>query len=159
CFLLARGAQADTAPTTPPAGGSSSGTNVLEEVVVSGVSLEDQVSPLQRKVSSVLGLEISVLDTPRSVTEINSAQIRDESIIDVTDSAKVTANAYTTYQLGGRTVPFIGGQAAEVFQKGLLRTPRSDGQPLSFNSVEGFDIVKGPADVVYGPTGNVGGYV
>src|SRR5258708_39397707 len=41
----------------------------------------------------------------------------------------------------------------------MLRTPRSDGQPLSFNSVEGFDIVKGPASAVYGPTGNVGGYV
>ena len=40
-----------------------------------------------------------------------------------------------------------------------MRTPRSDGQPLSFNSVEGFDVVLGPADVVYGPTGNVGGYV
>ena len=28
-----------------------------------------------------------------------------------------------------------------------------------YTVVEGFDIVKGPADVVYGPTGNVGGYV
>jgi hypothetical protein len=51
CLLCARGAQADTATATAPAGGGSSGTSVLEEVVVSGVSLEDQVSPLQRKVS------------------------------------------------------------------------------------------------------------
>jgi catecholate siderophore receptor len=150
--------EAQTVAAAASAGGSS-GTNVLEEIVVKGVSLEDQVSPLQRPISSVLGLEVSILDTPRSVTEINSAQLRDESIIDVTDFEKVTSSAYTNEQFGGPNVPFLRGQQAEVFQNGMLRTPRSDGQPLSFNSVEGFDVVKGPADVVYGPTGNVGGYV
>jgi len=140
-------------------GDTPANSDSLEEVVVRGVSLEDQVSPLQRRVSSVLGLEMSVLDTPRSVTEINLAQIRDESIVDVTDFVKIVSSAYTNYQFGGPNVPFLRGQSAEVFQNGMLRTPRNDGQPLSFNSVEGFDIVKGPADVVYGPTGNVGGYV
>jgi outer membrane receptor protein involved in Fe transport len=159
CLSAAGRLQAEEAAAAPPSGASSSGTDTLEEVVVSGVKLEDQVSPLQRRVSSVLGLEVSVLDTPRSVTEINLAQMRDESIIDVTDFAKVVSGAYTNYQFGGPNVPFLRGQAAEVFQNGMLRTPRSDGQPLSFNSVEGFDIVKGPANVVYGPTGNVGGYV
>jgi outer membrane receptor for monomeric catechols len=153
------------AQTTPSAdapgaaAGGGSGTDQLEEVVVKGVLLEDQVSPLQRRVTSVLGLEVSVLDTPRSVTEINAAQIRDESIIDVTDFVKVVSSAYANYQFGGPNVPFLRGQSAEIFQNGMMRTPRSDGQPLSFNSVEGFDIVKGPANVVYGPTGNVGGYV
>jgi catecholate siderophore receptor len=147
------------AAMTPSTGPSSSNIEVLEKVVVSDVALEDQVSPLQRPVSSVLGLEMSILDTPRAITEINSAQIRDESIVDVTDFAKITSSAYTNMQFGGPNVPFLRGQSAEVFQNGMGRTPRSDGQPLSFNSVEGFDVVKGPADVVYGPTGNVGGYV
>jgi catecholate siderophore receptor len=152
CF--ATGARAENADQAGPGQ-----TDQLEEVVVKGVQLEDQVSPLQRKVSSVLGLELSVLDTPRSVTEINTAQMRDESINDVTDFVKIVSGAYTNEQFGGPNVPFLRGQSAEVFQNGMMRTPRSDGQPLSFNSVEGFDIVKGPADVVYGPTGNVGGYV
>src|ERR1700761_1166131 len=163
CLCTAGVAQADTATATetatPATEGSANGTEVLEEVVVQGVKLEDQVSPLQRKVSSVLGLEMSVLDTPRSVTEINAAQIRDESIVDVTDFVKIVSSAYTNEQFGGPNVPFLRGQSAEIFQNGMMRTPRSDGQPLSFNSVEGFDIVKGPASVVYGPTGNVGGYV
>jgi len=165
CLCTAGVTQADTATTTatdaatPAADSGTNGTEVLEEVVVQGVKLEDQVSPLQRKVSSVLGVELSVLDTPRSVTEINAAQMRDQSIVDVTDFDKVTSGAYTNDQFGGPNVPWLRGQSAEVFQNGMLRTPRSDGQPLSFNSVEGFDIVKGPADVVYGPTGNVGGYV
>ena len=158
CLASMSALQAQTSGgTAAPA--TLNGNDGLEEIVVRGVSLEDQVSPLQRRVSAVLGLELSVLDTPRSVTEINAAQIRDESIVDVTDFVKVTSSAYTNEQFGGPNVPFLRGQAAEVFQNGVLRTPRSDGQPLSFNSVEGFDIVKGPADVVYGPTGNVGGYV
>jgi outer membrane receptor protein involved in Fe transport len=150
---------ADAADAGPGGGTGSGDSDLLEEVVVKGVQLEDQVSPLQRRVSSVLGLELSVLDTPRSVTEINTAQMRDESIVDVTDFVKVVSSAYTNYQFGGPNVPFLRGQQAEVFQNGMMRTPRNDGQPLSFNSVEGFDVVKGPADVVYGPTGNVGGYV
>jgi outer membrane receptor protein involved in Fe transport len=137
----------------------ATGSDNLEEIVVKGVNLEDQVSPLQRKVTSVFGLQLSVLDTPRAVTEINAAQMRDQSIIDVTDFSKIVSSAYTNDQFGGANVPFLRGQQAEVFQNGMLRTPRSDGQPLSFNSVEGFDVVKGPASVVYGPTGNVGGYV
>jgi outer membrane receptor protein involved in Fe transport len=159
-FLSSAGTlHAEDAASTASSSVTPANSDSLEEVVVRGVSLEDQVSPLQRKVSSVLGVELSVLDTPRSVTEINAAQIRDESIVDVTDFVKIVSSAYTNYQFGGPNVPFLRGQSAEVFQNGMLRTPRSDGQPLSFNSVEGFDIVKGPADVVYGPTGNVGGYV
>jgi catecholate siderophore receptor len=146
-----------TAAATPAT--LASGSDNLEEIIVKGVNLEDQVSPLQRKVTSVFGLQLSVLDTPRAVTEINAAQMRDQSIIDVTDFSKIVSSAYTNDQFGGANVPFLRGQQAEVFQNGMLRTPRSDGQPLSFNSVEGFDVVKGPASVVYGPTGNVGGYV
>src|SRR5579859_6494718 len=85
----------------------TSSTGALEEVIVQGVSFEDQVSPLQRKVSDVLGLEMSVLDTPRAVTEINAAQLRDESIITVTDFDKVTSSAYTNDQFGGANVPFL----------------------------------------------------
>ena len=158
CLGLVGALHAEDATSTASSD-TPTNSDSLEEVVVRGVSLEDQVSPLQRRVSSVLGLEMSVLDTPRSVTEINLAQIRDESIVDVTDFVKIVSSAYTNDQFGGPNVPFLRGQSAEVFQNGMLRTPRSDGQPLSFNSVEGFDIVKGPADVVYGPTGNVGGYV
>ena len=85
CLGCAGALHAEDAATTPSSGTTPANSDSLEEVVVHGVLLEDQVSPLQRKVSSVLGLELSVLDTPRSVTEINAAQIRDESIVDVTE--------------------------------------------------------------------------
>lgn len=110
-------------------------------------------------VTSATGLNISILDTPRTVTAIDASQLRDQSIESVRDLAKVTPSAYTQTQFGGANVPALRGQSAEVFQNGILRTSRSNGLQFSFNAVEGLDVVKGPAGVVYGPTGNVGGYV
>ena len=103
----------------------------------------DRVSPLERPISSVYGTDLSILDTPRTVTAINSAQQRDLSIGQVTDFLKIVPDSFTLSQFGGPNIPYIRGQTAEVFQNGMLRTPRSDGQPLSFNSVEAFDVVKG----------------
>jgi len=83
------------AAAAAPASTLATGSDNLEEIVVKGVNLEDQVSPLQRKVTSVYGLDLSVLDTPRAVTEINAAQMRDQSIVDVTDFVKIVSSAYT----------------------------------------------------------------
>src|SRR5258708_40248801 len=60
----------------------ATGSDNLEAIVVKVVNLEDQVSPLQRKVTSVFGLQLSVLDTPGAATDINAAQSPDPSIID-----------------------------------------------------------------------------
>ncbi|MDB6091297.1 MAG: hypothetical protein JWN85_4081, partial [Gammaproteobacteria bacterium] len=59
CLACTTRLRAETPADDASPGGSSRGTDVLEEVVVKGVKLEDQVSPLQRRVSSVLGLELS----------------------------------------------------------------------------------------------------
>ena len=145
-------------PPTPNDASSADATSA-DRVIVQDILPVDRVSPLERPISSVYGTDLSIQDTPRSVTAINSAQQRDLSIEQVTDFLKLVPDSYTNSQFGGANIPFIRGQAAEVFQNGILRTPRSDGQPLSFNSVEAFDVVAGPASVVYGPSGNVGGYV
>lgn len=110
-------------------------------------------------ITSATGLDISILDTPRTVTAIDASQLRDQSIESVRDLAKLVPSAYTQTQFGGANIPALRGQSAEVFQNGMLRTSRSNGLQFSFNAIEGLDVVKGPAGVVYGPTGNVGGYV
>lgn len=109
--------------------------------------------------TSATGLDLSILDTPRTVTAIGSSQLRDLAIESVRDIAKAVPSAYTQTQFGGSNIPALRGQNAEVFQNGMLRTSRSNGLQFSFNAVEGLDVVKGPAGVVYGPGGNVGGYV
>ena len=49
------------APTTAATPATlATGSDNLEEIVVKGVNLEDQVSPLQRKVTSLFGLHANV---------------------------------------------------------------------------------------------------
>lgn len=128
-----------------------------DEQATTGITVEGRKSA--NAATSATGLDISILDTPRTVTAIDASQLRDQSIESVRDLSKVVPSAYTQTQFGGANIPALRGQSAEIFQNGVLRTPRSNGLPLSFNAVEGLDVVKGPAGVVYGPTGNVGGYV
>jgi outer membrane receptor for ferric coprogen and ferric-rhodotorulic acid len=132
------------------------------DAAASGSGYSDIVVQAQKPTdlkTSAIGLDISIVDTPRSITSIDASQLRDQSIQSVLDLARVVPSAYTTTQFGGANIPALRGQSAEVFQNGIWRTTRSNGLPLSFNAVEGLDVVKGPAGVVYGPTGNVGGYV
>ncbi len=141
----------DTA-TAAPAGAT------MSTIVVTGAT-EGSVLPIDQSVSSVYGSDLSVQDTPRTVTVVNSQMLQDANIQSMADFVKVAPSAYTTDQYGVANVPTIRGQLAEVYINGMQRITRSDGPPTSFNSVEQADVVAGPASSIYGPTSNVGGYV
>ncbi|PZU10218.1 TonB-dependent siderophore receptor [Sphingomonas sp.] len=146
CLLAQSQAQAEIAP--PPAGDAAANS---DEIVIEGKTFAQN--------NSALGMGASVIETPRTVQRIDATQLKDLSIESVRDFAKVVPGAYTTTQFGGANTPSLRGQTAEIYQDGILRTPRANGLPVSFNGVGGLDVVKGPAGVVYGPTGRVGGYV
>jgi outer membrane receptor protein involved in Fe transport len=117
------------------------------------------VLPDSTPVSSVFGNDMSVKDTPRSVTVLTPEILQAYDVRSLQDLSKTAPSAYQTDQFGGYSVPNIRGQEAEVFVNGQQRTTRSDGPPTSFNSIESAAIVNGPASSVYGPTGYTGGYV
>ncbi len=131
----------------------------LSQVVVNGTPLQEIVIPTDASVTSVFGTDLSVANTPRSVTKLTPELLKDADVRNVQDFVKLAPSTYTTDQFGGANVPTIRGQPAEVFQNGIQRTTRADGQPLSFNNVESIDVVNGPASSVYGPTANTGGYI
>lgn len=131
----------------------------MSTIVVTAPEPINTVMPNDQTVTSVYGGDISVQDTPRSVTVVNSQLMQAANINSLSDFAKVAPSAYTTDQFGVANVPVIRGQLAEVYINGMQRTTRTDGPPTSFNSVEQADVVAGPASSVYGPTANVGGYV
>jgi outer membrane receptor protein involved in Fe transport len=144
-----------TAGTPAPSGDSN---RTLSTVTVSGTN-PASVVPTDTQVSSVFGNDMSIADTPRAVTEVNSNLLKDANIQDLSDLAKVAPSAYTTDQFGVASVPVIRGQAAEVYINGQQRTTRGDGPPTNFNAYQSVDIVPGPASSVFGPTAYVGGYV
>ena len=167
----AKGILPATAPN-PPAGSStttpapdetssSSGAATAGQMqtIVVTASTEGSVLPSDQAVSSVYGGDLSVQDTPRTVTVVSSQLLQDANISSLSDFAKVAPSAYTTDQYGVANVPVIRGQTAEVYINGMQRTTRTDGPPTSFNSVEQADVIAGPSSSIYGPTANVGGYV
>ncbi len=148
------------APATPASTTASSPApqGTMSTIVVTG-TIEGSVLPTDTPVASVFGNDMSVQDTPRTVTQVSSQLLKDENIQSLSDFVKVAPSAYTTDQFGIASVPIIRGQAAEVYINGMQRTTRGDGPPTNFNAVESANVVEGPATSVYGPTANVGGYV
>jgi outer membrane receptor protein involved in Fe transport len=132
-----------------------------ERVIVTDVPIEENIMPTNRPTDSVYGTDTSVLDTPRNVTIISTEQLSAINIQDPRDFSKLTSDSFTQSNFGAPANPSIRGQSADVFINGMRRglTSNGNGFPLDFNSVESVDIIKGPADAVYGASQYVGGYV
>jgi hypothetical protein len=146
-----------TAPATTTSSSTAAPSGQMETIVVTGA--EGSVLPSDTTVTSVYGSNLSVQDTPRSVTAVSSELLKTANITSLGDFVKVAPSAYTLDQYGVANVPTIRGQYAEVYINGMQRTTRTDGPPTSFNSVDSAAVVNGPGTSVYGPTQNVGGYV
>ena len=165
--LLAQGAV--NTPGSPTASGgatqqpadSVSSPADSERVIVNDVPIEQSILPTTRPIDSVYGLDTSVLDTPRNVTIISREQLSAVDIQDPRDFSKLTSDSYTQSNFGAPANPSIRGQTADVFINGMRRglTSNGNGFPIDFNSVESVDIIKGPANAVYGASQYVGGYV
>jgi outer membrane receptor protein involved in Fe transport len=139
---------------------SAGSTNVLDKVVVEGLSLQDTVLPTARPVESVMGDDRSILETPRSVSLVTKAQMEARAISRATDFNQYSPGVYTPSRYGLANVPVIRGDLSEIYQNGQRTIYSRNSMLASFNGVEAMDIVKGPGSAVYGPQGQgPGGYV
>lgn len=132
----------------------------LEKISVNSVPVEQRILPTERPFSSVFGLDMSILDTPRNVTIISREQMNIIGIQETREFSKLTASSYTQTNFGLPSNPSIRGQTADVLVNGMRRglTVNGNGMPVNFNSVESVNIVKGTANVIYGATSYTGGY-
>ena len=134
----------------------------IEVVEVTGnkASLSD-LNPGDNVLKGIFGAGLSAADTPRSVTSLSSEAMDALNIVDLHDIVKAAPNAYASSGFGTPSLPSIRGQLGELFQDGVRRQAGNNGfgLPLSFNSVEQIDIVKGPSPVLFGSTQRNGGFV
>ncbi|MES2709393.1 MAG: TonB-dependent receptor [Verrucomicrobiota bacterium] len=121
----------------------------------------DLVIPTAVPVNSVFGFDQPVLDTPRSVAPLSAKLLDDANVLKLEDISRTVTNTYGPSVFGLSSLPYIRGQEGELFQNGMRRLAGNNGYglPVSLNSVEAMDVVKGPATPVYGPTQRVGGYI
>jgi outer membrane receptor protein involved in Fe transport len=153
--LAAGDAEAPPQATAPP---DKSATD-LSEVVVNGIPFKETVLPTRLSSSSVYGLDLNVMDTPRNTTLLSTTQLETLNIQDPRAFSYLTASSYTDSAFGTPNIPRIRGQYADVFYNGMRSsfTDNGYGAPPNFDSLENISITKGPASVVDGPGPGVGG--
>jgi len=129
-----------------------------ESIIVTGARGEQTVLPSRPPVS-IYGIEASVLDTPRSLSQVNAAQLLRDPLASTDDFVKYAPGITRGGGQGNSASPSIRGLASEVFQNGQRTYRDGNDHPLNLNAVEGADIVAGPSSVIFGPSSSTGGYV
>jgi outer membrane receptor protein involved in Fe transport len=138
-----------------------SGLGDLDEIVVNGIRRGDLILPTDREFDSAYGLDLGVMDTPRNNTLLSKAQLDALNVQNPGGFSYLTSSSYSDASFGQPNVPRIRGQYADMFFNGMRDsfTLNGYGAPISFNSVDSIDIVKGPASVQAGPGAGVGGAI
>jgi outer membrane receptor protein involved in Fe transport len=144
-----------------PAASSATSAGDLDEIVVNGIKRGELVLPTQVTSTSAYGLDLGVMDTPRNNTLLSKAQLDALNIQNPGGFSYLTSSSYSDASFGQPNIPRIRGQYADMFFNGMRDsfTLNGYGAPISFNSVDSIDIVKGPASVQAGPGAGVGGAI
>ena len=150
---LALAQAAAPTPSQPTAQGET------PEIVVNGIPYHETVLPTRLSSSSVYGLDLNVMDTPRNTTLLSNTQLQTLNIQDPRAFSYLTASSYTDSAFGTPNIPRSRGQYADTFYNGMRSsfTVNGYGAPPNFDSLDTINIVKGPASVVDGPGPGVGG--
>jgi hypothetical protein len=153
----ARAAGVDAPVSTAP---KSTATDVAE-VVVNGIPFKETVLPTRLSTSSVYGLNLSVMDTPRNSTLLSTTQLETLNIQDPRAFSYLTASSYSDSSFGTPNIPRIRGQYSDVYYNGmrLSFTQNGYGAPPNFDVLDTISIIKGPASVIDGAGPGVGGQV
>ena len=130
----------------------------VDTIIVTGERRSDTVLP-ERPPTSIYGIEASVLDTPRSLSQVSSAQLARDPLASTDDFVKYAPGITRGGGQGNSASPSIRGLASELFQNGQRIYKEGNDHPLNLNAFEGADIVSGPSSVIFGPSSQTGGYV
>jgi outer membrane receptor protein involved in Fe transport len=153
-------AAGSAAPTGPAPSIAPPGDVVeLAEFAVAGVPVALSANPLVRPVTGAFGEARSLLDTPRAVSVITPALLRERGIDGLRDVVAFAPGAYVPSRFGKATVPNLRGDTGESYLDGQRRSYNLFGFFPSFNHVEALELVRGPGSAVYGAGFFSGGYV
>ena len=132
-------------------------TNVaeLEDFVVSEVTDDLTILPSEPS-DGAFGLDLTLLETPRSVTEVSADLIKSYGLRSVDDLVRLTPGAFTSSFFGIRGAMDKRGAAADNYFRGFRRIAN----PGAFNTIvrgaESLEVLRGPVSPLYGH-GSVGG--
>jgi len=131
----------------------------LDRYEVAGLPLADSINPLARTSDGVLGDMRGPLETPRAVSTITQALLRERGISGVREFTAYAAGSSAPSSYGKLTTPNIRGDVGETFLNGQRLSYNRFGVFPSFNGIEAIEIVRGPGSAIYGSGLLTGGYV
>ena len=130
---------------------------VILENFVASAKANDLYDVLPARESpSVFGTSRSLVDTPRSVTVVESALIDLFGIRTVNDFVSMTAGTFTGNYFGVPGALDVRGERADNFFRGFRRIENRGNFPTPIASTDYVEIIKGPPPPIYGG-GKVGG--
>lgn len=130
----------------------------LDKVVVQG-KVEDRMGIMPTEpVKSVFGFDLSVKETPRSVTSITSEMMNDFNVSNINDLVALSPGTYTQSFFGVAGSLDVRGTPGEVYFRGVRRIENPGNYPTPIGASDRIDIVRGPASPIYGPS-RIGGYL
>lgn len=121
--------------------------------------IEDPVGVLpEMEVSSVFGLGLTTLETPRSVSVVTGEMIDQYGINSVNDVVSVSPGAFTSSFFGVDGAINLRGTIAETYFRGIKRIENPGNYPTPIGASQRIDIVRGPTPPIYG-LGKISGYM
>ncbi|MBU2870095.1 TonB-dependent receptor [Colwellia sp. E2M01] len=129
--------------------------------VVGQVNHSQGLSVKDATVDGPFGDSVALQEIARAITPISSELIEQLNITTLQDVLAISPNTYSASGFGAPSLPTIRGQLGELFQDGTRRQAGNNGfgVPLSFNSVQTIDVVKGAPPVLFGSSQRNGGFV
>ncbi len=135
---------------------SSADSSSLSEIIVTA-KRNDLYNVLpDRETSSVFGANMSIAETPRAVTLIESPIISLYGIRTVNDFVDITPGSFTSNYFGVPGSLDLRGERADNFFRGFRRIENNGNFPTSVQAADYVEIIKGPPPIIYGG-GKVGG--
>ena len=106
--------------------------------------------------NSAFGFDKSLVETPRSVTEVSSDLIEAYGLRSVDDLVRMTPGAFTSSFFGIQGAMDIRGESADNYFRGFRRIANPGAFKTNIRGAKQLEVMRGPVSPLYG-TGSVGG--
>jgi iron complex outermembrane receptor protein len=125
---------------------------------VDAVASDDSLLMPTQPTRSVFGLNMSLAETPRSATIVNSVMLDNLGIRNTEDLIKVSPATYSNFRFGLQGNVSIRNQTSDFYFRGMRRIDPQGNFRTMWTANDSLEIVRGPASPIFG-LGRIGGYV
>lgn len=127
----------------------------LDNYVIEDVSDDFSILPSEPTEGS-FGFSKTLVETPRSVSEVSSDLVKNYGLRSVDDLVKLTPGAFTSSFFGIQGAMDLRGEPADNFFRGFRRINNPGAYKTNIRGASTLEIMRGPVSALYG-TGSVGG--